>query len=245
MKDVVIISKSCPFSMQFLGEMEKLPIASQFLYFQSDPDPQTGKQNIQLLKILDVKRTPTVYHQGNKYEGKAAFQWLSSVMQSINNGRQQQAPQQQNQYNQQYNEPVNGVMRLPIPQVTTPRASALQQPPPSTQQIPQRYSSAGASGMQREEPVQEFAPVSGGMGGGLENFAAFDENFVENPEAMARLDGHGQRGSNMGDIPQLSRTAGVATKERDQLIGGTDTEQLLRDYERQRESMIPQSVQRQ
>ena len=83
------------------------------------------------------------------------------------------------------------------------------------------------------------------MGGGLENFAAFDENFVENPEAMARLDGHGQRGSNMGDIPQLSRTAGVATKERDQLIGGTDTEQLLRDYERQRESMIPQSVQRQ
>ena len=123
MKDVVIYRSGCEASKKLLKHLTELPIASDLLFYSVDPDPNTKKRNTDLIKILEVNYTPTVYFRGQKLEGKAVFDWLDSVIRHTQS--QSQGPQQS-----LYHEELSGSMRLPTPQVTNARGPPQQGPPP-------------------------------------------------------------------------------------------------------------------
>jgi len=59
-----------------IKEMEGLPMVESMVFYPVDPDPTTGKRNKDLLTILEITSTPTLYIKGKKYSGKNAFEFV-------------------------------------------------------------------------------------------------------------------------------------------------------------------------
>jgi hypothetical protein len=49
------------------------------VFYPVDPDPTTGKRNKELLTILDITSTPTLYINGKKYSGRSAFELVKQM----------------------------------------------------------------------------------------------------------------------------------------------------------------------
>src|SRR5215210_1514818 len=154
MKDVVIYRSGCEASKNLLNKLMNLPLANELAFYSVDPDPVTKKRNVDLIKILEINYTPTVYFAGKKFEGKAVFDWVEAMMNAIS---------------QPLVDQPNGSMRLPTPQVTTSRAQGGQQrgPPPPSSNVPNPFDSYtpvtadGAMFAQGSMDMFTFPPESG------------------------------------------------------------------------------------
>ena len=62
MKNVVIYRSDCEWSKRLLDELTRLPVSRELLFYSADRDPKTKQRNEDLLNILNIQRTPTVYY---------------------------------------------------------------------------------------------------------------------------------------------------------------------------------------
>lgn len=224
MKNVVLVSTHCPFSEKFLNLIGSYPpIRDAFVYYRTDPDPVTKHQNVDLIDILEVEKTPTLYFNCQKYVGKRAFQWLKQQIHNLHAQQQQPPPQERTNVPEYAHQggvaraQPNSYHRGPPPPLQT-RANANANPLyPST-----------PSQQQPEPELQGFAPSGGGT---HENFVTFDNNTS-------------QYLSNIPGPPAPGNGFNEATRDGN-AIRDVGVEQLIEQIKQERAKQIPQPVQRQ
>ncbi len=72
MKDIIFFkSRNCDYSIQFLNMLQQAPWAESLTFIDV-----AKPENKRLIELFEIKYTPTIIINGNKYVGKKAFQWL-------------------------------------------------------------------------------------------------------------------------------------------------------------------------
>src|SRR6476659_7166121 len=92
MKNTVFYSKSKKDenSPRLLSIMQKMPFATEFIYYCVDPDPVTKKRNDDLLTVLGITDVPTMYYDGQKFVGKDAFDFLRGLAYQLQGGGEEE-----------------------------------------------------------------------------------------------------------------------------------------------------------
>lgn len=108
MRDIIFFSKHKKdiYSPQLLKMLKMLPFHKDFLFYNIDKDPQTGKVNEDVIQMFEIETVPTIYFKGQKLEGVRAFDFLKSIFEQLNQQGQQgqrfqQVPQMPNRGYQQ------------------------------------------------------------------------------------------------------------------------------------------------
>lgn len=166
MKNVVFYSKykKDVNSPKLLSLIEQTPFKKDFIYCCIDPDPETKKRNEDLLFILDIKMVPTMYVNGEKYEGDQAMQWLQMAVGG--GGQGTEIFQSGGGYEQSYPDQVYASQMQMQQQPQQYMPSMPQQPPLQsggfTQMMPPQMPPQMPGGMGMGGPSLQ----SGGFGGG-------------------------------------------------------------------------------
>lgn len=109
MKDIVFYSKKCRPSIELLKLMDHLP-RNGFIGYCVDRESRKEPMNRELLEILELERTPTVYYKGQKYVGVHALQLVKGMLGNVSKDPVH------DRIVRHVSEPVNGTMRLtPVP----------------------------------------------------------------------------------------------------------------------------------
>lgn len=107
MRDIIFYSKHKKdiYSPQLLKMLKMIPFHKDFLYYNIDKDPETGKVNDDVIQMFEIETVPTIYFKGQKLEGVAAFDFLKRIFEQMNGNvpiqQQQTQPQRYSQQQQQ------------------------------------------------------------------------------------------------------------------------------------------------
>lgn len=164
--------------------MEGLPLVQSMVFYAVDPDPTTGKRNKDLLTILEITSTPTVYYNNKKYAGKSAFE-LVQQLKGHGVQRQQQQPMARVQQQRMVQQPQQMVQ----------------------QQIPQQQPH------QNSDDFNLTADFGGDFGGGMSHFNAsnFAEGM---PHDMHHEMPRAANTRNSDDMMSVEKALEMAMKER-------------------------------
>lgn len=97
MKDCLFYSSSCKHSRDILNELNGHPLVNALMFYNVDPDPVTKKRNKDLLTILDITATPTLYYSGKRYKGIHAYNMIRHMKNPQNVPHPDQITQQPRQ----------------------------------------------------------------------------------------------------------------------------------------------------
>lgn len=176
MKDCLFYSSACKHSRDILNELNGHPLVNSLVFYNVDPDPVTKKRNKDLLTILDITATPTLYYSGKRYKGIHAYNMIRHMMN----------PQ-----------------RVPHPDQMAQQARQVQQPRQMQpqQQMQQMQMKSNAVVRDENETLNLFdAPAGGGDG-----MYTFDFNkYAEEGDMVDMTRGANTRDSaSIGDAEQL------------------------------------------
>lgn len=137
MKDCLFYSSTCKYSRDILNELNGHPLVNSLVFYNVDPDPVTKKRNKDLLTILEITATPTLYYSGKRYKGIHAYNMVLHMKNPRKSPHPDQIAQQQPQIQQQ--------RQLP-PQMPPQMQQQRQMPPQQQVEAPNLFESANGGG---------------------------------------------------------------------------------------------------
>lgn len=247
MKNVVFYSKleTDPHSSVLLSILEKMPFAGQLCYYCVNPK----KINKDLLTILEINDLPTMYIDGVKLVGNEAFEWLREQVQKMGGERERQRP----------------------PQTVTREQPPPARPSYYDEEPDERYmSSAPPPRSQHGLPGMPQVPHMGGFagnearmappsGGGMMRHGTGSGGPIigsEDDGGMGLAGGSGASDSNFANPLEPVDITGISRMSQEELVRSITnpiehkedesammnrTNQMLEQYTRERESMVPEA----